>query len=682
MGRAQRLFVAVAVGLVAVGGVSMPAAAVVAPGPVAPYDALTFYAGAGEPAPATTVSIDKAGYVFDPSNSALAAQTFQDSVAITATKNGTGQVVSVKAIPPTSGPFVAGMTYSTAAVANESHARTIFTFPGAQCGGTGSLTVHEVTRDAAGAFTTFAATWELTCPDQDLSVFRGEIRWHSTRGYAGVVTSGAPLRGAPVIVAPTFVSSHPMTITYASSGTAPVHVTTPTLMGPDAGSFVITGSTCAGQFLAFGQACTVSIALRPQRLAYVGADLVLGSDLLGGGIAIRLNVGGTRNVQGMYTAVTPVRVLDTRIGKGAPKAPLGAGRTLHLKMTGVGGVPLGAVGAVVLNLTATAPTADTFLTTYPSLTTRPVTSSLNIRKGATVANMVTVPLSANGSLDIYNSAGATSVVADVLGYYASDPNFAPGQPLRPGTFHAVPARRLLDSRAHLGRPVLGFGPTRVTADFGAAINAAVTSLAVNITVTAPQEPGYLIVWDGGSVAPNTSTLNFTRGQTASNMALVQTGQSATGVPTFAIFGISGAFHLVVDVFGYYENSDQPGGLHFQATKPVRVVDTRTRLGALRLGTRGTATVTTPATLAGAGTRALVTNTTLVRPVGPTYLTLWPAVAGARPVVSNVNAPTGQVVAAATVTALGSGGRFNVFNGGGATDAVVDVVGTFEAYPVP
>jgi hypothetical protein len=154
------------------------------------------------------------------------------------------------------------------------------------------------------------------------------------------------------------------------------------------------------------------------------------------------------------------------------------------------------------------------------------------------------------------------------------------------------------------------------------------------------------------------------------------------VPTFRVVNESaGSVHLVVDVFGYYLRDDQSGGLHFRPTQPVRIVDTRAGLGTTRLGAR-TATITTPPALVGPGTRALVTNTTLVRPTMPTFLTLWPAVAGPRPGVSNVNSLAGQTVAAATVTGLSPEGRFNLYNNVGATHAVVDVAGTFEAYPAP
>jgi hypothetical protein len=216
------------------------------------------------------------------------------------------------------------------------------------------------------------------------------------------------------------------------------------------------------------------------------------------------------------------------------------------------------------------------------------------------------------------------------------------------------------------------------------VNPSITTLAVNITVTAPQQAGYLVA-QGMNLAANApwvSALNFTSGSTVSNMSLVPLSRWSSGLPTFEIANVSyGSVHLVVDVFGYYGGNDQTGGLQFHPSQPVRIVDTRTGKGTTKLGAR-TAIITTPSGLIGPDTRGLVTNTTLVAPTKPTYLTLWPAAAGPRPGVSNVNALAGQIVASSTVTQIAAGGRFNIYNNFGATHALVDVAGTFEAYPAP
>ncbi|MFJ3904423.1 hypothetical protein [Streptomyces sp. NPDC090025] len=111
------------------------------------------------------------------------------------------------------------------------------------------------------------------------------------------------------------------------------------------------------------------------------------------------------------------RVLDTRNGTGAAKAKVGAGRTVTLKVGGTLGVPEKGVTAVVMNVTATNPTANTFVTAYPYGTTRTAASSLNVPAKGTVPNLVIVPVK-DGKVTFYNHAGTVDLIADVQGFYA------------------------------------------------------------------------------------------------------------------------------------------------------------------------------------------------------------------------------------------------------------------------
>jgi hypothetical protein len=54
---------------------------------------------------------------------------------------------------------------------------------------------------------------------------------------------------------------------------------------------------------------------------------------------------------------------------------------------------------------------------WPDLTTRPLASDLNFVAGQTIANLVIVKLGSNGKVDIYNAAGNTDVIVDVVGWY-------------------------------------------------------------------------------------------------------------------------------------------------------------------------------------------------------------------------------------------------------------------------
>jgi Zn-dependent metalloprotease len=119
------------------------------------------------------------------------------------------------------------------------------------------------------------------------------------------------------------------------------------------------------------------------------------------------------SISGGFTGVAPSRVLDTRVGLGAPTARLGAGESLTLT---VPGLPVGVV-AVALNVTATGPTAASYLTVYPGGQPRPTASSLNFVAGQTIPNMVLVPVGPDNTVTVYNAVGTVNVIADLVGYY-------------------------------------------------------------------------------------------------------------------------------------------------------------------------------------------------------------------------------------------------------------------------
>ncbi|MFD9127237.1 LuxR C-terminal-related transcriptional regulator [Kitasatospora sp. NPDC059571] len=137
---------------------------------------------------------------------------------------------------------------------------------------------------------------------------------------------------------------------------------------------------------------------------------------------------------GGYTPKSPVRLLDTRAGIGAPKAPLKATGTLDLA---VPGLPAG-VTAVTLNVTVTAPTDHGFLTVYPYGADRPTASNLNWTAGQTIPNLVTVPVK-DGKVSLYAAGGygTVQVIADLAGYYTATGG---------AMFHAQAPSRVLDTR--------------------------------------------------------------------------------------------------------------------------------------------------------------------------------------------------------------------------------------------
>ncbi|MFI8517686.1 hypothetical protein ACIGEZ_07645 [Streptomyces sp. NPDC085481] len=123
------------------------------------------------------------------------------------------------------------------------------------------------------------------------------------------------------------------------------------------------------------------------------------------------------NLGSLYEPLNPARLMDSRNGTGVAKAKVGAKGTVTLTVAGKGGVPATGATAVVLNVTATNATAGTYVTAYPYGTTRTSASNLNVPAGATVSNLVVVPVK-DGKVTFYNHNGATDLIADVQGFYA------------------------------------------------------------------------------------------------------------------------------------------------------------------------------------------------------------------------------------------------------------------------
>jgi len=121
----------------------------------------------------------------------------------------------------------------------------------------------------------------------------------------------------------------------------------------------------------------------------------------------------------------PTRICDTRTGNPSELSgealancegkTLGSKSTLGVQVAGLGGAPEDATAAIV-NLTATNTTATSYLTAYPSGATRELTSVLNWTAGQTVADTAIVPLGSGGRMDLYNYAGSSDVVVDLLGW--------------------------------------------------------------------------------------------------------------------------------------------------------------------------------------------------------------------------------------------------------------------------
>jgi hypothetical protein len=118
-----------------------------------------------------------------------------------------------------------------------------------------------------------------------------------------------------------------------------------------------------------------------------------------------------------FTPVFPTRIKDTRNGPGT-LGKIGPNSTTTVQVSGAGGVPAGATGAI-MNVTVANPTLESDLFVWPADAAMPTAGSdLNFLAGDTVPNLVVVKLSATGSVDVYNPFGSTHLIIDVVGYFS------------------------------------------------------------------------------------------------------------------------------------------------------------------------------------------------------------------------------------------------------------------------
>jgi hypothetical protein len=385
-----------------------------------------------------------------------------------------------------------------------------------------------------------------------------------------------------------------------------------------------------------------------------------------------------------YHPLPPARILDTRTGTGGvPIAPLGPNATLTIPVVGRGGVPATDVGAVVLNVTVTDTSVPSYLTVYPAEDPRPITSNLNWMAGQTTPNLVQVAVRDSGQLTIYNAYGTTDVIFDVAGYIP----LTTATPGPDGLYNPLVPYRLLDTRNGTGgvaAPLLGGSVVslQVTGRGNVPLTG-VSAVVLNVTVTAPTIAGYVTVFPTGTGLPNASNLNFIPGQTVPNRVIVKLG--AGGQVTF--FNSAGSVQIIADVNGWYSDASISGatGSVFTGVTPVRILDTRYGTGGYssRVGPGGTIVLTA----AGWGgvplmtstspvpPTAVVLNVTVTNPSTASYLTLFPDGA-AQPTTSDLNFLPGQTIPNLVVVRLGSSGKLDIFNFGGTTDVIADVVGWY------
>ena len=248
-----------------------------------------------------------------------------------------------------------------------------------------------------------------------------------------------------------------------------------------------------------------------------------------------------------YTGTAPHRLLDTRERGQGPALRPGEVRSLVVR-EGSTGVPATAT-AVALNVTAVGPTRVSDVRVYPTHPNGapPTVSNLNPAPGVITAAAVIVAVGEDGTVSLRNAAGSVHLLVDLAGWYT------------PGTdgnlFHALPPRRLLDTRSGTA---LAPGETRDLVVAGTGAVPFLGRVAI-LNVTAIASSGtdvrvYPTPADGS--VPNASNLNPGAGQTVPNTVLASIGRNGS----VRLRNSSGDTHLVVDLSGWFGPAGDGGDI--------------------------------------------------------------------------------------------------------------------------
>ncbi|WP_127361580.1 hypothetical protein [Actinacidiphila soli] len=330
---------------------------------------------------------------------------------------------------------------------------------------------------------------------------------------------------------------------------------------------------------------------------------------------------------------------------------------------------------MTLNLTGVNASTSTVVTAYPDGTTRPTASNLNLVPGHTTPNLVTVPVAADGYIDLYNHSGSVDLVGDVEGYYSTTAAVASGGT---GFVQVSGPTRALDTRNGTGTVKGKAGPgglVTLTLPTGSYNNA--SAVLLNVTETDATASSWVGLEPSSGDVPTSSVLDFTAGQTSANLVVAPVSHGQV-----QFYNRSGSVDLIADVEGYVVSDPTTsqgalGSPYFPVT-PTRVLDTRNGTGAPpgALGAKSKLSVK----VAGrggipAGAKAVLVNLTGVKPTTSTWLSVY-ADGSALPGSSTLNLAVGATRANLALVPVGSDGSIDIYNNSGTISVVADIEGYY------
>jgi hypothetical protein len=293
--------------------------------------------------------------------------------------------------------------------------------------------------------------------------------------------------------------------------------------------------------------------------------------------------------------------------------------------------------------------------------------------GYAIGIMASKPVTANVRTSIvWQVMDANSSMCD-LTTGAGDCGAVPGPA---SGFHSVVPARVLDPRYGIGTAGSYWRPEErrniKLTGVGGVPATGVSSVLLNVTVTAPTQASFLSVFPAGAVQAPASSLNWEPGQTVSN--LVSARVDASGYASF--YNRAGNVTVIADVVGYYDDGSAASPSLVTGVTPSRVLDSRN-------GTGGYGSPWTPHSVRSVLVRGVggvpadadtaFVNLTATNVTGYSFLAVAPTGVPV-PDVSNLSLAPGDTRSVLVASRIGPDGRINILNWEGNTDVIADVVG--------
>jgi hypothetical protein len=250
-----------------------------------------------------------------------------------------------------------------------------------------------------------------------------------------------------------------------------------------------------------------------------------------------------------YHPLPPKRIVDSRHGIGLThKLVANTPATFEVRLQG--GVPAIAT-AVTGNVTIVNATSSWAVYVGPDPIAKPSSSTLNFKAGQVIANDLTVALNgAHGTLSATYLAGTgntVDLVFDVTGYYTADDTGATYVPITP--------IRLLDTRANNGitGKLAANLPATLQVGGRASIPPTAAAISGNVTVVNQTSSWAVFVGPDPVADPQSSNLNFVKGEARASGLTVQLSPAGTVSPTY-ISTTGNTTDLILDVSGYFQRA--------------------------------------------------------------------------------------------------------------------------------